>query len=132
MNQVEIVKKICKERGVSIHKLEMDCGFANGYVSQLKKGVFPTDRAAKIADYLSVSLDYLTGKTDDPFVQMGNYLFNGATGTMIPLRDTKLDYVIKTQDPDTEELIQNFNRLPEDLRQSVLNLVKATAKEYFR
>lgn len=130
MTQVERVKEICKKRGISIHKLEMACGFANGYISQLKKGVFPMDRAAKIANYFNVSLDYLMGKTDDSFVKMGNYLFNGATGTMIPFKDDKLDYVIKTQDPDVEELVQNFNRLPEDLRHNFLNLVKATAKDF--
>lgn len=59
MNQIEKVKKICKEKGISIHKLEMDCGFANGYVSQLKKGVFPTDRAITISKYLGVDMDYL-------------------------------------------------------------------------
>lgn len=59
MNQVDKVKKICKEKGISIHKLEMDCGFANGYVSQLKKGVFPTDRAVTISKYLGVDMDFL-------------------------------------------------------------------------
>lgn len=56
MNQVEIVKKACKERNISIHKLEMDLGFANGYISQLKKGIFPSDRAQKISNYLGIQL----------------------------------------------------------------------------
>ena len=38
MNQVEKVKELCKERKISLHKLEMDCGFSNGYIGQLKKG----------------------------------------------------------------------------------------------
>lgn len=58
MNQVEKVKEMCKEKKISIHKLEMDCGFANGYISQLKKGVFPSDRLQKIADYFGVSVNY--------------------------------------------------------------------------
>lgn len=41
MNQVEKVKELCKERKISLHKLEMDCGFSNGYIVQLKKGYFP-------------------------------------------------------------------------------------------
>ncbi|MBO7340999.1 MAG: helix-turn-helix transcriptional regulator [Lachnospiraceae bacterium] len=57
MTQVEKVKQICKSRKISIHKLEMDCGFANGYISQLKKGVFPTERAMLIAQYLGIPLD---------------------------------------------------------------------------
>lgn len=64
MNSVERVKSICKERKIPISKLESDLKFGNGYVGQLRKGVFPADRLAKIADYLSVTTDYLlTGET---------------------------------------------------------------------
>ena len=65
MTSVDIVKNICKERKIPISKLEKDLGFSNGYISQLKKGVFPADRLKKIADYFGVSLDYLmTGETN--------------------------------------------------------------------
>ena len=63
MNQVENVKQICKEKGVAISKLEKECGFSNGYISQLRKGVFPTDRLIKIAKYLNVPLDTLAPQT---------------------------------------------------------------------
>ena len=65
MNSVERVKALCKERKIPISRLERDLGFANGYISQLRKGVFPSDRLAKIADYLSVSTDYLLGGEDE-------------------------------------------------------------------
>ena len=67
MTSVEIVKNICKERKIPISKLEKDLGFSNGYISQLKKGVFPADRLKKIADYLDTSIEYLmTGKYSSP------------------------------------------------------------------
>lgn len=59
MNSVERVKTICKERKIPISKLESDLKFSNGYIAQLRKGVFPADRLAKIANYLDVSSDYL-------------------------------------------------------------------------
>lgn len=59
MNSVERVRAICKERKIPISKLESDLGFSNGYVGQLKKGVFPADRLAKIASYLGITTDYL-------------------------------------------------------------------------
>lgn len=59
MNSVERVKTICKERKIPISKLEKDLGYANGYIGQLRKGVFPDDRLADIAKYLSVSVEYL-------------------------------------------------------------------------
>lgn len=54
-----MVKKICKERGIPIYKLEKECGFANGYIGQLKKDL-PFDRIVKIAEFLGVSTTYLT------------------------------------------------------------------------
>lgn len=61
MNAVERVKKICKERKIPISRLESDCGFANGYIGQLRKGVFPNDRLETIAKYLNLSIQYLMG-----------------------------------------------------------------------
>ena len=71
MNAVERVKAICKERKIPISKLESDCGFANGYIGQLRKGGFPDDRILKIAEYLNVSVDYLmTGKDMEFTIEM--------------------------------------------------------------
>ena len=67
MNSVERVKAICKERKIPISKIEKDLGFSNGYIGQLRKGSFPADRLALIAEYLDVSTDYLlTGNEKTP------------------------------------------------------------------
>ncbi len=75
MNSVERVKNICKEKRIPISHLEKDLGYANGYISQLKKGTFPADRLIEIAEYLQVS---------------ASYLLNGDTGTpILNTRDEK-------------------------------------------
>ena len=75
MNSVERVKSICKERKIAISKLEKDLGFSNGYIGQLRKGVFPADRLALIANYLSVSADFLmTGEEKKP-TESGEHKF---------------------------------------------------------
>ena len=61
MNTVERVKAICRERKIPLSRLERDCGFANGYVGQLKKGTIPDDRLKIIADYFKISVDDLLG-----------------------------------------------------------------------
>lgn len=67
MNSVERVKAICKERKIAISRLEKDLGFANGYIGQLRKGTFPAERLSDIAEYLSVSTEYLmTGEEKAP------------------------------------------------------------------
>ena len=59
MNSVERVKSLSKERRIPISRLEKDLGYSNGYIGQLRKGVFPSDRLQQIAEYLNVTPDYL-------------------------------------------------------------------------
>lgn len=67
MNSVQRVKEICATKNIPISKLEKDLGFGNGYIGQLRKGTFPADRLAMIADYLNVTSDYLlTGNEKAP------------------------------------------------------------------
>lgn len=59
----ERIKELCKERNVSLNKLETDCGFARGYLSKLDKSKPNSENLQKIADYFNVSVDYvMTGK----------------------------------------------------------------------
>ena len=60
MNTVERIKQICKGRKIPISKLEKECGFANGYIGQLKKGTMPDDRLNIVADYLEISAKELS------------------------------------------------------------------------
>lgn len=64
MNSVERVKAICKERKIPISKLERECGFSNGYIGQLRKGMFPADRLKAVSNYLGVSVDELLGENE--------------------------------------------------------------------
>ena len=65
MNSVERVKNLCKERGIPVSRLEKELGFANGYINQLRKGVFPSNRLVEIAEYFGVSVDYLVSGTEE-------------------------------------------------------------------
>lgn len=69
MNCVDLIKETCKKEGISVAKLERECGFANGYIQGLRKGILPYDRLSKVADYLGVSTAYLlTGEKDDYYL----------------------------------------------------------------
>ena len=50
------IKELCKEKKVSINKLEQDLGFARGYVSKLNTSSPSIENAKKIADYLDVDI----------------------------------------------------------------------------
>lgn len=59
MDSIELIRNLCKERGIAISQLEKDCGFSNGYIRGLRRGVLPGDRAKIVADYFGISLEYL-------------------------------------------------------------------------
>lgn len=68
VSSVERVKQICKERKIPLSKLEKDLGYSNGYIGQLRKGVFPANRLSEIAQYLGVTPQYLmTGEVETPY-----------------------------------------------------------------
>ena len=50
---IDYVRLLCKERNISISKLEKDLGFSNGYLNPKKLKKVPYDRAVMIADYLN-------------------------------------------------------------------------------
>lgn len=64
MTTVDRIKAICKERKIPLSRLEKACGFANGYIGQLKKGSLPDDRLVKISDYLGVTPEYIRTGTE--------------------------------------------------------------------
>lgn len=61
MTTVELVRKICRERGIAVSQLERDCGFSNGYLNPRKLQKLPYARALKVAEYLSLPAQALLG-----------------------------------------------------------------------
>lgn len=62
MTSVELIRQLCRERGISVAKLERDCGFSNGYIRNMANGIFPSDKALKIATYLEIPVEKLNRK----------------------------------------------------------------------
>ena len=57
MSIKERVNDLCKEKGISLNKLEQEIGVASGYLSKLDNPGIKTVKL--IADYFNVSVDYL-------------------------------------------------------------------------
>ncbi|MGN0509180.1 MAG: helix-turn-helix domain-containing protein [Ruminococcus sp.] len=56
---VELIRKLAKEKGISLTKLEEILGFGNGTIGKWIKQSPSVDKLSAVANYLSVSLDYL-------------------------------------------------------------------------
>lgn len=114
MTAVDRVKKICKERKIPISRLESDLGFGNAYIKGLKKGVFPSDRIKPIADYLNVTVDFLTDGIDEKA--------EFATG------QAELDLKI-SQDLELKSAIEKYYSLSEKKQKHVIELIELLAEE---
>lgn len=80
MDSVTLIKNLCKEKGIAISKLEKDCGFSNGYIRGLRRGVLPNDRAQIIAEYLGISIEFLTTGEEKPKIDYMVIRTNEETG----------------------------------------------------
>lgn len=61
----ELVKKLCKEKGVSMNTAETEMGLAKGYISKLENHNPNQKTLQKMSDYFGVSMDYLLGREKD-------------------------------------------------------------------
>lgn len=50
---------LCKEKGISIARLEKECGLGNATVKGWETGNPRIDTLKAVADYFGVSIDYL-------------------------------------------------------------------------
>lgn len=76
----ENVEKLCEAKEITIAQLQRDLGLSNGYIRKLRIGQTPSvDRLNKIADYLGVTSEFLTGAVSSLKRE------NASTGVKIPL-----------------------------------------------
>jgi len=53
------IKRLCRERNLSIHALEKETGIANGVIDNWGSGRPRVDLLKKVADYFGVTVDEL-------------------------------------------------------------------------
>lgn len=53
------ISELCKERKISIHKLEKACEIGNGTISRWESSAPTVANLKKVADYLGVSIEEL-------------------------------------------------------------------------
>lgn len=115
MNSVERVKAICKEQKIPISKLENDLGFSNGYIGQLRKGVFPADRLAKIADYFGVTTEYL---------------LTGDETKKLPVNNEQFEESYEVG--GAHLLFDASCKMPQEDREEILEILKMKQRKYGR
>lgn len=64
-NMVMRIQELCKERGITLTKLENELGFGRGAIYKWGKSNPSTEKLHLVASYFNVSIDYLLGTTTD-------------------------------------------------------------------
>lgn len=74
---IDNIRNLCKKNKVSISKLETDLFLSPGLISRWNKSMPSLDKIADIADYFSVSIDELIGRSFNlpENNQLGRFLF---------------------------------------------------------
>lgn len=64
----QVIKKICKDKNISVSKLLNECNIRKSLIYDLEKRNYTPSASLieKIADYFDCSVDYLLGRTDNP------------------------------------------------------------------
>ena len=64
MDLKERIQELCKQKNVSMNKVETDLGFGKGYISKLGKSTPNAAKLHQLSDYFGVSVDYLINGED--------------------------------------------------------------------
>lgn len=52
------VEDLCKERGITISRLEKECGIGNATIKRWDESIPRSDTLKKVANYFDVSIEY--------------------------------------------------------------------------
>ncbi|MBY7115164.1 helix-turn-helix transcriptional regulator [Bacillus sp. 17RED48] len=64
MTVVDVIKRLCKEKKITIAELERRIELSNGQIRKWSNQTPGIDKVQKVADYFNVSVDYLLGRTE--------------------------------------------------------------------
>lgn len=108
----DTIKNLCKERNLSLNKLETELEFAKGYISKLDKSTPNSAKIQKIADYFGVTVDYLMTGEDNRYSS----------------EDALLDVRI-SEDFELKEAIKKYYTLDKKKKKHIIELINLFYEE---
>ncbi len=109
-----------EERGLTLKEVELRTGIDNGNLSRYERDLnFPSiELCIKLADLYSISLDELTGRTDD----FGSFIKQSADSYHLS--------------PEERKLVEDYRGLAKPLKELLQDMIRSwqenTRKENFR
>lgn len=145
---LEIIKKLAKQKGISLNELENQLGYSKNSLYSLRTQNASTERLHELANYFNVSIDYLLGRTDIPEINKGTYLsgdnntingnlsgdvsgnitINNTTNNPVPVTLKNTDDIFESQKDDflvQKELLEAQKELLKIQREILAELKKS-------
>lgn len=119
MTLCDQIRTICVERGLSVYRIEKDCGFGNGSIMKWETSSPKVENVIKLADYFEVSVDYLLGREIPQ------------TKKAVPMERPQM--VLAAELPDLlkekrfVDTAKIYNALPDQYRERVFSMVMGIA-----
>ena len=118
--RTDIIRELCKKKGISVAALERHLGMGNGTIAKNGSFNMRSDRLKAIADYFGVTMEYLmTGEEPEQTSMEGNkYYFDDDAAKLA-------EFLHKN--PEYKALFDASRKVkPEDI-EFVLQMIKRTA-----
>lgn len=101
---LEIIKKLCKETGITIYQLEDNLGLGRNTIYQWNKRTPGIDKLKLVADYFNVSTDFLLERTSIPNYELTKE-FASSISELLKINDTEaFDLINKLTKLDKKSL----------------------------
>lgn len=107
---IENVRKICREKGIPISRIEKDLGYGNGYLNPKKAKSISYERIIEISKYLQVPASRLTGESGEtPVAPEGGGLDSRIAKLPDSFQRRLSDFLLLAQEhPDSAERFLAF------------------------
>lgn len=110
------IRSLANDRKVTLAELERNLDFSNGSLRKWGTSTPSGDKIEKVADYFNVSVDYLLGRTQNPYTSNDNLMNTQELETLIMFRK-------ETEDMSDDEK-ERFNKALINMMKNARDLVK--------
>ena len=116
MTILDRIRSLANERKVTLAELERNLDFRNGSLRKWDTSTPSGDKIEKVADYFNVSVDYLLGRTKNPYSPNDNLMNTQELQALITFRK-------ETEDMSDDEK-ERFNIALINMMKNARDLVK--------
>lgn len=121
----ETVRGLCKQKGITVQRLEKEVGLSNGTISKWNKAKPTVDSLNKVANYFGITVvDILKMASNGDALSESNLALEIERQQDIYERNILATTHLDSENQNTQELIMLFKQLSPDEQVTILKLAQ--------